>query len=71
MYHIRIGFPGAVAFGTALLLDASAFAADPECGHGNGQMATGEPIKLGAIVGETGPDDFSSTADAAGRISIA
>ena len=66
MYNIRNGFPGALAFGTALLLGASAFAADPECGHGNGQMATGEPIKLGAIVGETGPDDFSSTADAAG-----
>lgn len=36
------------------------------CGSGTGEPATGTPIKLGAIVGETGPDDFSSTADAAG-----
>ncbi len=37
----------------------------PLCGMGNGQKAVGKPILLGAIVGETGPDDFSSTSDAA------
>ncbi|MBY3182004.1 ABC transporter substrate-binding protein [Rhizobium laguerreae] len=42
----------------------SAFAA-PACGLSNGQKAAGEPIKVGAVVGQTGPDDFSSSADAA------
>lgn len=37
----------------------------PLCGLGTGQPATGEPILVGAIVGETGPDDFSSPADTA------
>lgn len=53
-------------FVAGLLTSTAAFAADVECGLGNGVKAEGEPIKLGAIVGETGPDDFSSTADAAG-----
>lgn len=35
------------------------------CGLGNGEAASGDPIKLGGIVGETGPDDFSSSGDAA------
>jgi branched-chain amino acid transport system substrate-binding protein len=53
-----------------LLLAAStaepSFAADtPLCGLGNGQKATGEPILVGSIVGQTGPDDFSAGADAA------
>ena len=30
------------------------------CGLGNGEAATGDPIKLGAVVGKTGPADFSS-----------
>ena len=38
----------------------------PACGLANGEAATGEPIAVGGIVGETGPDDFSSAADAAG-----
>jgi branched-chain amino acid transport system substrate-binding protein len=37
----------------------------PLCGLGNGEQATGEPILIGAVVGETGPDDFSAGADAA------
>ena len=37
----------------------------PLCGLGNGQKATGEPILVGSVVGETGPDDFSAGADAA------
>ena len=45
---------------------ARASAADrPLCGLGNGQKATGEPILVGSVVGETGPDDFSAGADAA------
>jgi branched-chain amino acid transport system substrate-binding protein len=35
------------------------------CGLGNGQEATGEPINVGAVVGATGPDDFSSAAKGA------
>ncbi len=37
---------------------------DDGCGLGNGEVATGEPIKVGAVVGETGPADFSSAAKA-------
>jgi branched-chain amino acid transport system substrate-binding protein len=39
--------------------------AKPVCGLNNGKPATGEPIALGAIVGKTGPDDFSASALAA------
>src|SRR5450631_537257 len=49
----------------ALLLGASAVQAAPHCGLGNGHKATGAPIKVGAVVGRTGPDDFSSSARAA------
>ncbi|HXV97015.1 MAG TPA: hypothetical protein VEC93_01230, partial [Anaerolineae bacterium] len=35
------------------------------CGLGNGEEATGEPINVGAVVGATGPDDFSSAAKGA------
>lgn len=51
---------------TALFVAAgsSAFAA-PTCGLNNGKKADGEPILVGAVVGQTGPDDFSSSADAA------
>ena len=38
---------------------------DALCGLGNGQEATGEPINVGAVVGATGPDDFSSAAKGA------
>lgn len=36
-----------------------------DCGLGNGTPATGEPIKLGAVVGATGPADFSSASKGA------
>lgn len=48
----------------ALVISVNVFAADA-CGLGNGKKATGEPIKLGAIIGKTGPEDFSSSARAA------
>jgi len=35
------------------------------CGLSNGKKATGEPIAIGAVVGKTGPDDFSASANAA------
>ncbi len=40
-------------------------AAEVSCGAGDEEQADGEPITVGAIVGETGADDFSSSADAA------
>lgn len=56
---------GSAAIASLLLLSAGSAAAAPNCGLNNGQAATGEPIKVGAIVGRTGPDDFSSASRAA------
>ena len=65
--HLLRSVAVAVLCAGAAIATTSANAQDrPLCGMGTGEPATGEPIKLGAIVGETGPDDFSSTADAAG-----
>ena len=36
-----------------------------QCGLSNGQKTTVEPIPVGALVGQTGPDDFSASAAAA------
>jgi branched-chain amino acid transport system substrate-binding protein len=44
---------------------ASQGTASPRCGAGTGKAAKGTPIKVGAIVGQTGPADFSSAANAA------
>ena len=43
----------------------SAQAADKLCGLDNGKKATGRAIVVGAVVGKTGPGDFSSAAAAA------
>ena len=48
----------------ALAATASAHAQD-KCGLSNGKKASGEPIQIGAVVGKTGPEDFSSAARAA------
>jgi branched-chain amino acid transport system substrate-binding protein len=51
---------------TALLTTGAAMAqGKPACGLNNGKTASGEPIALGAVVGKTGPDDFSASALAA------
>jgi len=48
------------------LASLPATAADaPKCGLNNGKAATGQPIEIGAIVGKTGPADFSGSAQAA------
>jgi branched-chain amino acid transport system substrate-binding protein len=39
--------------------------AQDKCGLGNGKPASGEPIPIGAVVGKTGPEDFSSGTAAA------
>lgn len=44
---------------------ASPALAQDKCGMGNGKKASGEPIQLGAVVGKTGPEDFSSGTAAA------
>jgi branched-chain amino acid transport system substrate-binding protein len=49
----------------ALGLASGAALAQDKCGMGNGKKASGEPIQLGAVVGKTGPEDFSSSARAA------
>lgn len=50
----------------ALVAGGSAMAqGKPVCGLNNGKAAAGEPIALGAVVGKTGPDDFSASALAA------
>ena len=55
-----------VVAATALLAAGGAMAqAKPTCGLNNGKAASGEPIALGAVVGKTGPDDFSASALAA------
>lgn len=49
-----------------LLYGSQALAADqPLCGPAGTAPASGTPILVGAIVGKTGPDDFSSAAAAA------
>jgi branched-chain amino acid transport system substrate-binding protein len=52
---------GAVALTTA----TGANAAEPKCGLSNGKAASGQPIEIGAVVGKTGPADFSGSAQAA------
>ena len=53
------------AIALALVMSASAVMADEKCGMANGKKASGDPIQIGAIVGKTGPEDFSSSARAA------
>lgn len=53
------------ALAVVLALAASGTMAQEKCGLSNGKKATGEPIQIGAIVGKTGPEDFSSSARAA------
>ena len=55
-----------LGLGVAVATAGPAAAAEtPTCGLNNGKAATGEPIPIGAVVGKTGPDDFSSSARAA------
>ncbi|MGE4481956.1 ABC transporter substrate-binding protein [Acidocella sp.] len=63
----RILSASAVALCFCLLAVHGAAAQDApvKCGLGNGQPATGAPIVVGAVVGKTGPADFSAGAAAA------
>jgi branched-chain amino acid transport system substrate-binding protein len=52
--------------GALISASTSGFAqGKPACGLNNGKPATGAPIPIGAIVGKTGPDDFSASSQAA------
>lgn len=55
---------GALSLST---LGTAAYAADPEI-CGTGEAASGDPIVIGAIVGQTGPADFSSSAKSAAAV---
>ena len=51
---------------TPMLAPGTASAAEqPKCGLSNGKAASGQPIEIGAVVGKTGPADFSGSAQAA------
>jgi branched-chain amino acid transport system substrate-binding protein len=52
-------------FASALATVPAAAADAPKCGLSNGNAASGQPIEIGAIVGKTGPADFSGSAQAA------
>ena len=60
----RTAYLLAATAGLVIAAGASAWAA-PKCGLNSGKKAEGEPILIGAVVGRTGPDDFSSSAKAA------
>ena len=53
------------AIAVALTMTAGSALAQDKCGLSNGKPAAGEPIPIGAVVGKTGPEDFSSSARAA------
>ena len=54
------------ALAATLLAGGAAMAQTrPVCGMNTGKPASGEPIPIGAVVGKTGPDDFSASALAA------
>jgi branched-chain amino acid transport system substrate-binding protein len=64
--RLALMFAGAIVGAAVALATASgASAAEPKCGLSNGKAATGQPIEIGAVVGKTGPADFSGSAQAA------
>jgi branched-chain amino acid transport system substrate-binding protein len=64
--RVALMFAGAiVAAAMALTTASGASAAEPKCGLSNGKAASGQPIEIGAVVGKTGPADFSGSAQAA------
>ncbi len=66
MRMIRLALAGVFLAAVIPMLTPAASAAEsPKCGLNNGKAATGQPIEIGAIVGKTGPADFSGSAQAA------
>ena len=64
--HLRLRL-WAIGYALASICGAASAqtAVTPHCGMDSRTKAVGEPISLGAVVGKTGPDDFSGSADAA------
>jgi branched-chain amino acid transport system substrate-binding protein len=66
MKRITMMVAGLAALGLAAAFATPAAAAEaPKCGMNTGKAATGQPIPVGAVVGKTGPADFSASARAA------
>ena len=66
MRMIRLALAGVFLAAVIPMLTPAASAAESaKCGLNNGKAATGQPIEIGAIVGKTGPADFSGSAQAA------
>ncbi len=57
-----------LALVSALQFIPNAAQAEAHAMCGSGEPATGEPIKIGAIVGQTGPADFSTASTAAAAL---
>jgi branched-chain amino acid transport system substrate-binding protein len=56
----------AISVGLVFAMSGAAAAAGaPKCGMNTGKPADGAPIEIGAVVGKTGPADFSGSAQAA------
>jgi len=54
----------AIALAAICWAGGASAAEGPVCGLNNGKAATGLPIEIGAVVGKTGPADFSASARA-------
>jgi branched-chain amino acid transport system substrate-binding protein len=54
-----------LAAGLVAVVSAGGVFAQAKCGLNSGKSAAGEAILIGAVVGKTGPDDFSASAQAA------
>ncbi|MEP7098857.1 MAG: ABC transporter substrate-binding protein, partial [Burkholderiales bacterium] len=54
-----------LAAGLVAVAAAGGAFAQAKCGLNSGKPAAGEAIPIGAVVGKTGPDDFSASAQAA------
>jgi len=64
--RVAVLFAGAIVGAAMAVATVSvASAAEVKCGLSNGKAANGQPIEIGAVVGKTGPADFSGSAQAA------
>jgi branched-chain amino acid transport system substrate-binding protein len=64
--RVAVMFAGAIVGAAMTVATVSvASAAEAKCGLSNGKAASGQPIEIGAVVGKTGPADFSGSAQAA------
>lgn len=63
--HLVARLRHAMCLAAAALLPTWAAAEPPPCHASGGPPARGAPLRVGAIAGKTGPDDFSSAAAAA------